>query len=264
MGGCASCGADIETFEHLLTCPDNRMKAVRYTAMVTLRSSIVTKLGGTCAWDTLHNCLLYWIHNRIDPPFQILMSHNIPSQLRSTLQQAIIDQREIGWSAAFQGFLSHHWLIAQQWSHPRSTISGLQRQWLVPIIQAIWKATIALWDKRNEILHAASDTTRIICESSINAKIQHLYSIKETFATSDQVLFSVPMEARLTQTKREKRTWLCLVAHYHPTTKARQKGNQPLITKFFSRNQGSGPTRSSTDTLLRPIEQPVLYPDDSG
>ena len=68
----------------------------------------------------------YWIHNRMDPPFQILMSHNIPSQLRPTLQQAIIDQREIGWSAAFQGFLSHHLLIAQQWSHPRSTFQGLQ------------------------------------------------------------------------------------------------------------------------------------------
>ncbi len=48
-------------------------------------------------------------------------------------KQSFIDQREIGWSAAFQGFLSQHWLIAQQWSHPRSTVPGLQRQWLVPI-----------------------------------------------------------------------------------------------------------------------------------
>jgi hypothetical protein len=67
----------------------------------------------------------------------------------------------------------------------------------------------------------------------MDAKVRTQYTNTDIFATAHQVLFNVPSEIRLKKSSRDKRHWLSLVAYYHPSTKARRHGNQPLITQFF-------------------------------
>jgi hypothetical protein len=233
LGTCPCCGDPCETFEHILMCRDPRMRATRYNEMILLRSTIVTKLGGSHAWLTLHQCLLFWIHNNLDPPSTVILKQSLPAKFMPILSQAITEQTKIGWSMAFRGFLSSTWLHAQLLEHPRSTITGLRRQWLQQIIKANWRVSLALWDTRNGILHSTQANVQQIRESLIDAKVRLIYLSQDTFAATDQILFDLPLEIRLQKSSRDKRHWLSLVARYHPTTIAGRIGNQPLITQFF-------------------------------
>jgi hypothetical protein len=157
--------------------------------MILLRSSIVTKLGGSHAWTTLHQCLLHWINNASDPTPHKILAHSIPKQIRNTLNAAITEQTLIGWEPAFQGFLSTKWLTAQHHEHQRSSTTGLKSQWLQPVIQAIWKVALSHWDTRNKILYSKTDQSQQIRESSLNAKVRKLHKNQDQFAASDRVLF---------------------------------------------------------------------------
>jgi hypothetical protein len=175
---------------------------------------------------------------------------------RQRLSKAIEEQQLIGWDMAFRGFLSSTWLQAQHSEHPKSSIIGLRNQWIKPVIQAIWKVSLSHWEARNGTLHSNQAQAQQIRESSIDAKVRTQYTNKAIFATADQVLFNVPLEIHLKKSSRDKRHWLSLVAHYHPTTIARRHGNQPLITQFFGvaiiEHDLPSRTQTSSTTSLDP------------
>jgi hypothetical protein len=60
--------------------------------------------------------------------------------------------------------------------------------------------------------------------------------MKEEFAAADRSLFDTPIDQRLEATSRAKQHWLALVAHYHPTTQDRKRGNQEIMTKCYTRS----------------------------
>jgi hypothetical protein len=193
----------------------------------------------------------------MNPPPQTILKNNIPSKFKKHLQQAIDEQQRIGWASAFRGFLSYNWLTAQQLEHPNSSITGLRRQWLKPVIKAIWKVSLSQWETRNGILHSNQAQPQTIRDSSIDAKVRTAYFYQDTFAASDQVLFNIPVELRLQKSSRDKRHWLSLVAHYHPTTIARHQGNQPRITQFFSSVTSNNSTKQiDKNTSSQSTNQP--------
>jgi hypothetical protein len=164
------------------------------------------------------------------------------------------EQEQIGWNLVFRGYVSTAWVVAQHQEHPSATIQGLRQQWLKPVIRELWVAVISQWEKRNEILHSLNPTSMLIKESATDAKIRTLYLVKDTFAHSDQVLFNIPLNQRLRLPQRAKKQWIALASRYHPTTTARRKGQQPLITKFFQRpeNTASISERVDQDKLQDP------------
>jgi hypothetical protein len=176
------------------------------------------------------------------------MVKGTPTIGHTALRHAIQAQQAIGWGYAFRGYLTLHWTQAQQVAHPRATLLGIRRQWLKYVIREIWGMQLVMWEERNRILHSATQTTVEIRLSAIDAKIKRIYSLQDTFARSDWVLFDTPLVDQLTKTQRFKKTWLSLVARYHPTTTQRQSGKQPTITKFFLRKE----PKSEKDKRLDP------------
>ena len=80
-----------------------------------------------------------------------------------------------------------------------------------------------MWETWNNILHTPSDAIAAAVRiSTIDAKIIKLYSLKSTFAASDQILFTTPLDKHLLQSTRSKEHWTTLVTQYHPST---HKGN---------------------------------------
>jgi len=236
LSTCPCCGDCNETQEHILPCRDPRMQAVWYKSMMSLRSTIVTTKGSSTTWAVLHKCLVHWAETTKPPSIESML-RGTSSKCHEALRRAMVDQAAIGWHYAFRGYLSTQWIQAQHAEHPKSTVIGLRRQWLKYVIRAIWRSTVTQWEERNRILHSSNPTVMAIKESAINAKIRKLYACKDDFAQSDHPLFDVSLELRLDHTQRKKKLWLALVARYHPTTTARQKGQQPMITKFFIRTK---------------------------
>ena len=136
-----------------------------------------------------------------------------------------------------RGYLSCQWLLAQHSEFPKSLLSGLRITWFRTVILSIWKFHITMWSHRNLILHANSESSRAIRESPIDLQIQKLYSIQDTFAATDRVLFTIPLQTRLQTSLRSKKHWLTLVSKYRQTTKARRNDDQLLISKFFVRRK---------------------------
>jgi hypothetical protein len=179
------------------------------------------------------------------------------AHVKPLLQRAMTEQAAIGWNFAFRGYLSYQWVNAQHAEHPKSSMTGIRQQWLKAIIRQIWAVTRLQWDERNRILHDATTSSALIRESSINSKVRNLYAVKDTFANSDQVLFSIPLQNRLQHRQRAKKLWLDLVSRYHPTTTAWERGQQPLITEFFQRQPGS-----LTEAIINPnnLQDPPNIP----
>ena len=250
---CPVCGFDDETQEHILQCTGGKMQVARFNALIKLRSSIVTKHGTSHTWTLLHSNLAAWINGRRLPPLQKSLPPNLRSELTHALILALEEQHLIGWEFAFRGYLSSKWTLAQQLEHPKSSIQGIRQQWLRSVIKGIWSFTFTLWDTRNQVLHSNTTEARDLRSSTIDAQISRWYSLQAEFATSDRRLFDIPLEMRLATSAQSKKHWLVLVSRYHSTTKTRRQGNQPLISKFFTRilqpappHQGLVPVDSSS------------------
>jgi hypothetical protein len=126
-------------------------------------------------------------------------------------------------------------LVAQQTEVSQSTLKGLRIHWLKHIILALWKFHNTMWDHRNSILHANSARAIAIRDSPLDARISSLYRSIESFAATDRVLFNIPLDIRLSHSRRAKKHWVALATRYQGTTTSRQKAGQQLLTKFFLR-----------------------------
>ncbi len=154
------------------------------------------------------------------------------------LSNAITGQERIGWNFAGRGYLSLAWIETQMYENPKSNKMGLQTQWLPSIISQLWKFYLAMWEARNKILHGSDTTSTKIRDSTVDERIRTLYSIQEDFAVSDQVLFDMPLQQRLSTSIQSKKHWLTF-GRYKQTTAKRKVGNQPLLTRFFTRQRNS-------------------------
>ena len=99
----------------------------------------------------------------------------------------------------------------------------------------MWHFTHTMWTHRNTILHGKEETAKAISESSVDQRIKQHYAEQLEYAVSDQIIFDLPLIIRLKRPLRSKKHWLVLAGRYHPTTRARKMGNQPVITRFFDK-----------------------------
>jgi hypothetical protein len=240
---CPSCHGMDETLEHILRCPEGKVRAARYRASVKLRATIVTKCGSSKTWSALHKGLLQWLDTG-QPVDTAILSEALLEPQQVAITKAINDQNLIGWSYALRGYLATSWVLAYSIEHPTATLSQLRNSWLRHIIRAIWTFVDTMWKHRNEVLHSQAHNKPIV-ESAINSQIRYFYDIQDKFAATDRVLFDIPLEARLASSLQSRKHWLTLIKRYQETTQTRQTGQQDLITKFFTRATF---TSTSTDT----------------
>ncbi len=222
---CTNCQALDETQEHILRCPALSVWPVRYNAMMTLRSSVVTQTGGSRTWNILVGCIHQCLQlGTVQPEAAIL--HEYSQDLCQALQHAIQSQY------ALQGYLSTAWTQAYLNEHPCANSYQIRNKWIRHIIQAIWVFGDTMWRNRNTVLHHSSN--QHLAESAVNLQRRHYYNCQETFASGDWELLDLPLEICLSKLLNSWKHWLVLIRRHQETTEERQNGNQDLITKVFT------------------------------
>ena len=126
-----------------------------------------------------------------------------------------------------------HWVEAACWGKTQNSQYSMRHSWLTKVIKAIWTFTDTMWTHRNSILHGKEIQAKTIRESSVNQQIVNFYGAQADFASTDRVIFDLPLHARLSLSFRSKKHWLVLANRYFSNTKDRSTGQQPLLTSFF-------------------------------
>ena len=258
---CPRCGHHDETTDHILLCQASSSQKVRYLELITLRKA--GKVYGLIStpWDILYSGLRLWLNTGNQTPHISLSKYNLHPDQQQILLQAINEQHKIGWNYACRGYLSTKWVAAQYFGTPDATLSSIRQTWLRSIIKAIWSFTNAMWTHRNAILHGKESIAKSIRESTTDQRIRHHYSQQAEYAVSDHVIFDLPLQLRLKQTLRSKKHWLVLAGRYHPTTRQRKMGTQPLLQTYFApkpKNATSSCTRRhliTCDRSLKPLTE---------
>jgi hypothetical protein len=128
--------------------------------------------------------------------------------------------------------------------HPKAAVHQVRSKWLRHVIRALWQLSETMWLHRNKTLNQNAST--LIAESAIDAQIRHLYLHQDDFAAGDRVLFNISLQDRLKTSLNSRKHWLALIRRYQETTEAQSRGNQDLITKFFTRAVQSLPPEGIT------------------
>ena len=230
---CPSCGEINETQEHILRCRCGSINGVRYNALVKLRAHISTTKGSSNTWAILHSAYSQWMNGKEVPTIDLSKYTISPGQME-LLQQALRCQKEVGWQHAARGYLCLQWTFSQQLENPRSTVSGIQNQWTKHVIKGLWEVYTTMWAARNKNLHKNEPQAKAIVHSSTEAAVRRFYSLRDTFAASDQSLFDMSLENRLATTARAQKHWLQLVLRYYRSTSTRKRAGQTLLTKFYT------------------------------
>ena len=148
-GYCPFCTETNETTAHILTCKHEDA----LNGWNKEWSQFINKLQrlDTC-WNLMH-AIRIEVHNwRYGLPQSPLDEYPL------LLQQAIQEQRQLGWNLFFEG------IISQKWAHYMTTYyeaignfkSG--NNWAQKLVHLTWKTTFAIWETRNKQLH---ETQRI-------------------------------------------------------------------------------------------------------
>jgi len=176
--------------------------------MMTLRSSVVTKTGGSKTWHILVGCIHQWLQTGIARP-EAATLNKYSQDLCQAFQHAIQSQNLIGWKYALRGYLSTAWTQAYSIEHPGANSHQIRNKWTRHIIRAIWVFGDTMWRHRNTALHHISN--QHLADSAVNSQIRHYYNRQETFASGDRVLFDLPLEIRLSTSLHSRKHWLVII-----------------------------------------------------
>ncbi len=170
-----------------------------------------------------------WLCRISDPQVNHCYINLSDSQLLST----VTDQKIIGWSKVWRGYLAVAWTEAFQ-SERKCSFATAQRQWTTHVIQALWTTVDRFWTHCNTVHHAKDQRAKQIRESQLDSQIWQIYYQQEDFAVMDHEIFALPLEEQLRQNARAKRHCLILAQKYQTTTAQQIIGSQPRVTSFFA------------------------------
>ena len=118
---------------------------------------------------------------------------------------------------------------------------------LAVLAQALQNYALAIWTSRNLVLHETSSSCGDILHASLNREITQLYALKATFSPVLQSYFTIPLDARLACSPRQRKHWLRLALL--ATSHASAYGTcQQSITSHFP--HATSFSDASTNTTL--------------
>jgi hypothetical protein len=83
-----------------------------------------------------------------------LQGNDISFTPTGTIQRAIQEQNQIGWSNFYRGRISLEWVTAQQQQYEKQYKTKMDtEQWATSIISTIWHGFLELWEARKDDQH---------------------------------------------------------------------------------------------------------------
>ena len=251
---CPCCLKAVETFGHMLSCPDQRLQKARFEALEELRKDLKYHPAGRL----MVQAIKHWTQYPTKP--MTLKS----TRLNQSLVDEMVDQQNaIGWPNLFRGYVSQLWgyisliPILHEPKNANKIRHQLRRKaqtFNTTAIQALQTYSLALYAKRNDILHSGDDETEHIVHVRLNNEIKQLYEDKEKFSQSDKVYFSIPIEKILRRTSRGRRRWLYLARLVASRAYERVTIGQQVLNTYFSRQESIRPKKP----FVEPVERPTI------
>ncbi len=127
------------------------------------------------------------------------------------IRAALEAQDKITWRAAFEGFWSTKWALAQEryYRHRGSQKSGYR--WLVRLIRRIWEIAWDLWEDRNECnASRQKEAERIRLRDLIID--EYLAGFKKLHRSSRRLFSRISLFTRITHSTQRMQGWLLRVA----------------------------------------------------
>ena len=184
----------------------------------------------------LRDGLCHWVETP-DIPFQPDLT-GYPTKFTDSINSAIQEQHNLGWSQAMRGYLSLHWrLMASDGIYDTDQPEeGRGRQTIRQVYTALSKFTTSLWQARNKVLHADnSPDLRAIRDQEL-AELKELYNNQDKIGAGDRHYCDRPLETILRKNPSSRRRWMRYMYRARKRYELATK-HQPLITNFFRRRE---------------------------
>ena len=201
---CPYCSSTLEDNFHITHCSDTKAKK-------KWKQSLLQMLRALLRIDTCQYVLAIIKAELISERFQ---TQYIPiTSYPPELQQAVKEQRDIGWYQLTQGLISSAWIEYQQKYYERKHSRRKGQVWGYKALKIIWHFTFSIWEARNEQLQQTQVSQELSGQKEVligirkelDIGIGHLLAIEfsSLFSESYTVLEKKSLESQS--------TWLAIV-----------------------------------------------------
>ena len=237
-----------EQIQHEASCPfqcgqqEYHMHYMECTHDTTkrIRSELVRKLQKSLEKSNVHDAIIRlliwgvtWNEQKSTPTCAL-----IEGELNNELQQAIIEQTEIGWQNIRRGFISRRWSRVQTIYTKNGQQKGhLPRNWSKTLVSKILEVSWAMWTERNKALHVTNSKERKEkLRDKLIGRMEYLYKQSKILLSYNkeeiEYVFRVPLKKRKKHGIVAMEAWLKMATSV--LEKAEIRANSKLI-KWLNR-----------------------------
>lgn len=199
---CPSCATILEDREHFLCCTARPWQALMFTAFPPFLHSLSTS---PVLSEIIISSLRQWFLTRtVDHP-----SHS------RTYTLLLADQSAIGWDQLLFGRFSSEWAMLQddyiQHYQITNKLARNGSQWVVKVIDFLWKYIYSAWQTRNNARHGADSTTQETAKyEQARRETELLYELANQVLPRDRDVFYPSLAHHFQQhnTSTKLRQWL--------------------------------------------------------
>lgn len=255
--GCSACSSvDLcpETVDHLFECSSPGRRSFLRKKCSSFKSLLELLRTGKLISRTLRVGMLCWINGRVPPD---VSAFKLPlNPLGILISQAYIEQGQIGWNMAFQGFISRKWKEAQLFHLARAKGSWDSdgNTWVASVISWVFEMFADVWAQRNadEFGVDLEDQRRkkfVLCERAI----RRLHTAGQDLPESEKFPFRKDISTILLRSLAKQEQWIASTERSLPgalqRVANRKASGQKALTDFFKRR--------SVDMLEDSVDQEV-------
>ncbi len=207
---CPRCNAQEETFDHVLKCTSTIMEAL--SAWQQTIKAVSSRYLCPAILKVLNQGITLWI-NGLDDHFPPQPANN--DVIATLIYQACVDQHVIRWGQLIRGRISKFWghanaLYCQdQFNSKDSSPSS----WSANVIFHLWTFGVSRWISWNEFVYGKTEQEKAEKRNAdINLEITTMFiHNQDKIRPSDNHLFDLPKDERLSHTFNQKRLWVASV-----------------------------------------------------
>jgi hypothetical protein len=224
---CPCCKSETETVSHVLRCSKNPDLE---KCILQMRKALSPK-----EYHPVFSLIKEGVSNWLRGEPNTLDITNFPMKCHDHASSGIRDQENIGWHAAFKGYLSVEWrqLASMGLGDNDMSHDGRGMQYIRSIMKTLMQFTQDMWKARNHVLHGTQDIDMRRIRQSELAEIIAIRDHPELLPAGDRHYCEQTLENIVNRAPATRRRWLrhMRAARVKFTRDGRR---QTLLTNYYS------------------------------
>lgn len=232
---CPSCNQEFETDDHMFQCSHIHRDHWRKDLLRTITDTFSSFLDPELL--TILKIGLTSFFTDSSPEFQV----RFPTQGTTAHYLPLIEQQNlIGWDQLMRGKMGKLWGPKQHAFAKRYDLTEVSKRWQNRLVRLFANASFRLWEIRNGCRHGIDAATKQLAQQEqAHRELRILYTFRTQVLQQDRGLFQETIEAHLSETTSQIRTWIThnrkLLLHSVKVAKAQMILNTQHLQSFFPR-----------------------------